>query len=151
MFKLPYTPGGDGSGIVEAVGNSVTDLKIGDRVFTAWDCTTGTYAEFALADRFLTFRLPISVSFSQGAAIGVPYFTAYRALFFKCRGEPGETVLIHGASGAVKKNFRKKFIFSIFFNEILGFFSFFRSVWPPFKFRGPTGFEFLEPRVRRKV
>jgi NADPH2:quinone reductase len=98
---LPYTPGGDAAGIVEAVGDSVSDFKKGDRVFCAFNCPSGAYAEFAVADRSHTFRLPSALSFSQGAAIGIPYFTAYRALILKCRGEPGESVLVHGASGAV--------------------------------------------------
>jgi hypothetical protein len=42
-----------------------------------------------------------SLSFAQGAAIGVPYATAYRSLFFKAHARPGETLLVHGASGAV--------------------------------------------------
>ena len=45
--------------------------------------------------------LPKNVSYAQGAAIGVPYTTAYRALFHKAQARPGETLLVHGASGGV--------------------------------------------------
>jgi NADPH2:quinone reductase len=108
VAEIPYIPGSDAAGIVEAVGDSVSDLKPNDRVYFAWDSSSGTYAEFAVADRLHTFRLPEKISFSQGAALGVPYFTAFRALILKCRGEAGDTVLVHGASGAVRN----------FFNEI---------------------------------
>jgi len=96
----PFTPGIDGAGIIEAVGEGVKHRRVGDRVYVAWSLT-GTYAEQALCEEFQTHPLPERVSFSQGAALGVPYGTAYRALFQRGRGVPGETVLIHGASGGV--------------------------------------------------
>jgi NADPH2:quinone reductase len=97
---LPFTPGRDGAGVVEAVGDQVTAFKQGDRVYTA-GTLSGSYAEFALCDISQVHRLPENVSFTQGAALGVPYSTAYRALVQRARGMPGETVLIHGASGGV--------------------------------------------------
>lgn len=98
--KLPYTPGKDGAGIVEAVGNHVTKWKIGDRVYTA-DSLTGTYAEYALCEESQLGRLPDNVTFEQGAGVWTPYATSYRALFQKAQAKSGETVLIHGASGGV--------------------------------------------------
>src|SRR5579871_2064549 len=97
---LPYTPGTDGAGVIESVGAGVTRFKPGDRVYTA---TTigGTYAELALCDQQTVFRLPDGNSFAQGAALHVPYATAYRALFHRAKTIPGETVLVHGASGGV--------------------------------------------------
>ena len=98
--ELPYTPGSDGAGIIEAAGPGVTNFKPGERVYTAGS-VTGTYAELALCTVGQVHRLPGAVTFAQGAAVGVPYATAYRALFQRGQAQPGETVLIHGASGGV--------------------------------------------------
>src|SRR5262249_43942659 len=62
---------------------------------------TGTYAEYALCAPTQLHPLPSSISYSQGAALGVPYATAYSALFLRARMIPGETVLVHGATGGV--------------------------------------------------
>jgi len=97
---LPYTPGSDGAGIVESVGPLVTRFKKGDRVYWC-QSGNGSYAEYVLNKEALTFPLHESLSFQQGAALGVPYFTTYRALVTKAKLRPGETVLVHGASGAV--------------------------------------------------
>jgi NADPH2:quinone reductase len=97
---LPYTPGNDGAGVVEQVGDSVTTFKPGDRVYTA-GAVGGTYAEFALCGTEQLHPLPAKVSFAQGAAVGTPYATAYRALFQRAEAKPGETLLVHGASGGV--------------------------------------------------
>ena len=97
---LPYTPGSDAAGIVEAVGGEVTAFKPGDRVYTA-GTLTGSYAEFALCESSQVHPLSANVSFAQGAAIGVPYATAYRALIQRGQARTGESVLIHGASGGV--------------------------------------------------
>ena len=98
--ELPYTPGNDGAGVVEEVGADVREFKAGDRVYTAGSIS-GTYAEFALCRREQIHPLPANVSFAQGAAIGTPYATAYRGLFQRAVAKPGETVLVHGASGGV--------------------------------------------------
>ena len=97
---LPYTPGSDGAGSVEAVGDQVTGFKSGDRVYLA-GTISGSYAEFALCNASQVHQLPANVSFAQGAAVGVPYATAYRALIQRAQAVSGETVLIHGASGGV--------------------------------------------------
>lgn len=97
---LPYTPGKDAAGIVEAVGKNVTKVKVGDRVFTS-AAVSGTYAELALCEEDQVHLLPENVSFEQGAGVFVPYATAFRALFQKAKGKAGETVLVHGASGGV--------------------------------------------------
>lgn len=102
---LPYTPGNDGAGEVLAVGAEVTGVAVGDRVYIAGDNTTaprtGLCAEQALLSPSHLHRLPDGVSFSQGAALGVPYATAYQALFGRANARAGETVLVHGASGGV--------------------------------------------------
>ncbi|NXC72218.1 QOR oxidoreductase, partial [Anhinga anhinga] len=72
----------------------------GDRVFTI-GTISGGYAEYAVAAANRVFPLSDKLDFKQGAAIGIPYFTAYRALFQKGRAKAGESVLVHGASGGV--------------------------------------------------
>ncbi|KAL7842028.1 hypothetical protein SRHO_G00237170 [Serrasalmus rhombeus] len=97
---LPYTPGTDVAGVVEAVGDGICFLQAGDRVFTT-ATETGGYAEYTVASEESVHKLPDLLDYKQGAAIGIPYFTAYRALFHKAKAKAGEAVLIHGASGGV--------------------------------------------------
>jgi len=97
---LPYTPGFDGAGIIKSVGPEVVALKPGDRVYTAFNIT-GTYADEVVCDQSQVYPLPDTVSFEAGAGVFIPYGTAYRALFQRCRVEAGECVLVHGAAGAV--------------------------------------------------
>jgi NADPH2:quinone reductase len=85
---------------VEQVGADVHEFKPGDQVYTAGSIS-GTYAEFALCKTTQVHPLPSNVSFAQGAAMGTPYPTAYRGLFQRAHAKPGETVLVHGASGGV--------------------------------------------------
>jgi NADPH:quinone reductase len=98
--KLPYTPGSDAAGVVETVGSGVTGVKSGDRVYFG-GTVTGAYAELSLCEHTQVHPLPANASFAQGAAVNVPYATAYHALFHRGHGEAGETVLVHGASGGV--------------------------------------------------
>lgn len=98
--RLPYTPGKDAAGIVEAIGEGVERFNVSDRVYTAGSLT-GTYAEYSLCDERHLGSLPDNVTFEQGAGIWTPYATSYRALFQKAGAKTGETVLIHGASGGV--------------------------------------------------
>jgi len=97
---LPYTPGADAAGVVASIGEGVMRVKAGDRVYVA-GTLSGAYAELALCLESQVHPLPPNVSYQQGAAIGVPYATAYRALFQKAHALPAETVLVHGASGGV--------------------------------------------------
>jgi NADPH2:quinone reductase len=101
---LPYIPGGDAAGVVKAVGPGVSQLTVGDRVYltgTAGERLTGAYAELAVCNVAQAKPLAPAISFAQGAAVNVPYATAYRGLFHKARAVAGETVLVHGASGGV--------------------------------------------------
>ncbi|MFN2598727.1 MAG: NADPH:quinone reductase [Pyrinomonadaceae bacterium] len=98
--ELPYTPGSDAAGTVESVGAEVRRFKVGDRVYVRWSLS-GTYAELGLCEEAHVHALPEGVTFAQGAAVGVPYATAYRALFQRAKARPGESVLVHGASGGV--------------------------------------------------
>jgi NADPH2:quinone reductase len=97
---LPYTPGSDAAGTVEAVGPGVAKVKPGDRVYTA-KTITGAYAEYALALESQVYPLPEKISFAQGAGLWVPYGTAYTALHHHAHARAGEILLIHGASGGV--------------------------------------------------
>lgn len=97
---LPFTPGNDGAGTIDALGEGVTNFAVGDRVYIAGS-TTGTYAEKAIAKTDHIRPLPASVSFKEGAGVGVPYITAYRAIYEKALVMPGQSVLIHGGTGAV--------------------------------------------------
>jgi NADPH2:quinone reductase len=97
---LPYTPGGEGAGVVEAVGEGVTKVKQGDRVYIGHP-ETGTYAEYSLALESQVHPLPERVSFPQGAGLYVAYGTAYHALHHHAKARGAETLLVHGASGGV--------------------------------------------------
>src|SRR6266850_6552546 len=99
-IKLPWTPGMDAAGVIEAIGPGVIHAKPDDGVYTS-DTIAGSYAEFALCEEKSIHPLPANVTFQQGAAINIPYATAYRALFHRARAQAGEIVLIHGASGGV--------------------------------------------------
>ncbi len=98
--SLPYTPGMDAAGIVESTGEGVKQVAAGDGVYVA-GTISGAYAQQALCLATQVHRLPSHVTFEQGAAIGVPYATAYRALFHRAEARPGDLVLVHGATGGV--------------------------------------------------
>lgn len=97
--ELPWTPGTDAAGFVEAAGSGAP-FKPGERVYV-YGAVGGVYAEKAVVEAARAFPLADGLSFEQGAAIGVPYATAHRALFQSGGARRGETVLIHGASGGV--------------------------------------------------
>lgn len=97
---LPYTPGSDAAGTIDAVGEGVKKVKLGDRVYTA-KTVSGAYAEYCIALESQLNPLPEKISFAQGAGIWVPYGTAFTALHHHASAHAGETVLIHGASGGV--------------------------------------------------
>lgn len=99
---LPWTPGTDGAGVVEAVGENYPESgpKVGDRVWLL-GADTGTYAQYALCKASSLHPLPEAVSFDKGGAVAIAYRTAWRALHMKARVRPGQSLLVHGASGAV--------------------------------------------------
>ncbi len=96
----PFTPGHDGAGVIDAVGPEVDNVAIGDRVYIAGSLS-GAYAENTVCLGTRVYPLPEPASFAQGAAINVPYGTAYQAMFHRGRALPGESVFVHGASGGV--------------------------------------------------
>jgi NADPH:quinone reductase len=101
--KLPYIPGFDAAGVIEAVGDGVTHLRPGQRVYNTGVApgVNGTYAELVACDASRVYPLPERVTFQQGAGVNTPYATAARALLQRGQARPGETVLVHGASGGV--------------------------------------------------
>ena len=98
--SLPYTPGADAAGVVESIGEGVKRVSPGQGVYVA-GTISGAYAQHALCAQSQVHPLPSNLTFEQGAAIGIPYSTAYRALFQRAAARPGETVLVHGATGGV--------------------------------------------------
>ncbi len=97
---FPFTPGFDAAGEVAAIGPGVQRVAVGQKVYTAFTLS-GAYAQQTLCEEAQVHPLPLGISYAQGASLGVPYGIAYRALFQRARALPGETVLIHGASGGV--------------------------------------------------
>lgn len=103
---LPYpriVPHSDGAGIVDAVGEGVTTLRAGDRVWlwnAAWKRAWGSAAEFVVLPARQAVSLPETVSFAAGACLGIPALTAYHAAAVD-GGVAGKTVLVAGGAGAV--------------------------------------------------
>ena len=97
---LPYTPGKDAAGIITEIGSEVKHNKIGDRVYVCGN-QSGSYAQQLICDADQAYSLPDKIDFSAGAALGVPYSTAFYALNYRAHAIPGETLLVHGASGSV--------------------------------------------------
>jgi NADPH2:quinone reductase len=102
--ELPAVLGCDGAGEVVEIGESVTNFKIGDKV---WFCNgglgreQGNYAEFTTIDQRWASLMPQSVSFENAAASPLVLITAWGALFERGNLKVGETVLIHAGAGGV--------------------------------------------------
>lgn len=96
---LPFVPGKEGAGIVAAVGPGVARVKPGDRVMVQVEY--GTFAEQALAPETECYPIPEKMSFEQAAAVGIAFQTAWFALRDRAGVEPGESVLVTGATGSV--------------------------------------------------
>jgi NADPH2:quinone reductase len=98
-LPLPFTPGTEGAGVVEAVGEGVTRVKIGDRV--SYISGTGAYAEYIVINENQIIHLPDPISFVQGAAFGLQGMTAHYLLHEFRTVQAGETILIHAAAGGM--------------------------------------------------
>lgn len=98
-IPVPFIPGLEGAGIVEAVGNDVTDVKPGDRV--AYCDSLGAYAEFACVKTSKLIPLPDDISFLQGAAFPLQGMTAHYILHEYYQVKKGDHVLVHAAAGGV--------------------------------------------------
>ncbi len=96
--KPPDTPGMEAAGVIEAVGDGVTNLRPGMRVVAF---TSRAYAEYCLSPSFMVVPLPESVSFNDGAALLIQVLTAYHLLHTVDSTGPGRSVLVHSAAGGV--------------------------------------------------
>lgn len=97
--RVPYTPGMEFAGTIDALGEGVTGLEVGQRVASLGG--RGGLAEFALSPAAALIPVPVSFSGAQAAAFPVSYFTAYFGLRTLGRGVPGEWVLVQAAAGAL--------------------------------------------------
>jgi NADPH:quinone reductase-like Zn-dependent oxidoreductase len=97
--NLPYTPGSDVAGTVEAVGSGVSRLKVGDKVFAS--SFGGTYADYVVLKEEQAAVIPNNVSMNEAVALAVPLVTAYSFLVEGGNVKAGQRVLIHGAAGGV--------------------------------------------------
>jgi NADPH2:quinone reductase len=101
QFKptLPFTPGGEAAGVIEALGEGCGELAVGDRVavMTRW----GAFAERVVAPASSAVKLPLDMPYDEGAAFGMTYGTAYHALVQRADLKSGETLLVLGAAGGV--------------------------------------------------
>jgi len=95
----PFTLGMEASGVVDAVGPSVTGLQTGDRV--AVFCGRDGLAEYGVFDASRAVKLRDGVSFEDAAALQITYGTSHLALNHRARLQPGETLLVTGAAGGV--------------------------------------------------
>ena len=101
QFKppLPFPPGGEVAGVVKALGEGVTNLKVGDRV--AVSIGNGGFAEEVIAVASRCVPVPANVSFEVASAFIVTYGTTYHALKDRAKLKPGETLVVLGAAGGV--------------------------------------------------
>ncbi len=103
-LELPYTPGCDGAGIIEAVGDAVTHFKVGDEVLycqCGFHGVQGSYAEYALVEQHYLAHKPHTLSFEEAAALPLVYITAWEALFDRARLHHGQKILIQAGAGGV--------------------------------------------------
>lgn len=98
-IPLPAIPGGEGAGVVEAVGPGVTGVTAGDRV--AWFGASNCYAEYAAVPADKLVPLPAALSFEQGAAVTLQGITAYVLSHVTYPLKPGDRCLVHAAAGGV--------------------------------------------------
>jgi len=96
---LPFVPGSEFSGTVEALGEGVTHLKVGDAVAAMG--STGGFATHAIADAKRVLKLPDGFAIEDGAAFALTYGTTHHALIDRAELKAGETVLVLGAAGGV--------------------------------------------------
>ena len=96
---LPFIPGGECAGVVAAVGDKVTNHKVGDKVVCA--AGSGSFCARVAVHEWGAFPMPEALSFEQAAGISITYFTSYHALVQRANIQPGETLLVLGAAGGV--------------------------------------------------
>lgn len=99
---FPKGMGADFSGVVTAVGNGVTNVRIGDEVFGTMDLKhSGAFGDIAVTESHLVVAKPSNLSFSEAACLPIPAATAWAAIIDKARARAGSRIFINGCSGAV--------------------------------------------------
>jgi NADPH:quinone reductase len=97
--QLPFTPGQEGAGTVSAIGEGVTEVRVGDRV--AYAMTPGSYAEFAVVPSWRLVKLPDHIDFKIGAAIMLQGMTAHYLTHSTFSLKRGHRAVVHAAAGGV--------------------------------------------------
>lgn len=97
---MPFTPGSEGSGVVEAVGEGVESLRVGDRVCTT-EASSGTYAEYFTVPAEAAVVVPDGVDLDVAAALPLQGITAHYLATAAAHPRPGQTVLVHAGAGGV--------------------------------------------------
>jgi NADPH2:quinone reductase len=101
LSQLPMILGGEVAGAIDAVGSAVTTFAVGDLVMVYLVRKPGGYAEYVCVQALFVVRKPANLSFAQAAAVPVVGLTAYQAIVTRAAVQPGDAVLITGASGGV--------------------------------------------------
>lgn len=96
---LPFTPGMEGAGVVEAIGEGVTEVKVGDKV--AYAMTIGSYAEYAVVPSWQLVPVPDGLSLDSAAAVMLQGMTAHYLANSTFKLEPGHTCVVHACGGGV--------------------------------------------------
>ena len=100
--KFPFALGRDFSGVISAIGEGVTDLKVGDEVFGVCEAgQEGAYAEKIAVKAAIVAKKPAGLSHANAAALALTGLTALSAVEDTLKLQPGETILIHGGAGGV--------------------------------------------------
>jgi NADPH:quinone reductase-like Zn-dependent oxidoreductase len=100
--RTPSIPGHEVAGVVSALSYGATGLSVGQRVFGLTDWTRdGTLAEYVVVEARNLAPLPGDVDFTAGASLAMPGLTAWQGLFEHGHLQAGQSVLVHGAAGAV--------------------------------------------------
>jgi synaptic vesicle membrane protein VAT-1 len=97
--KTPYTPGYEGSGVVEKFSDNINDLKENDRVIVFG--SSGMWKEVVLVPRSNVFKIPDNMTYEDAAGLLVNYITAYQMLFRMANLKEGDSILIQMAAGGV--------------------------------------------------
>lgn len=101
-WSFPIVLGWDAAGVIEEVGEEVTEWKVGDRVFARPETTPhGTYAEFVAVDAHLLSFIPDNMTSVEAAAVPLAGLTAWQSLFTYGHLTKGDRVLIHAGAGGV--------------------------------------------------
>ena len=96
---LPFSPGTEVAGVIDQVADGVSGFKVGDRVVACMDW--GGHAEYATTDASTVYHLPDDLPFDVAPQLPTSYATSYMSLIPRARLQAGETLLVHGAAGAV--------------------------------------------------